>query len=244
MTVYRTANLAFQLPGDGRLIEELANGADVLLLVECRDGANRPVPVAEHLGKEWRVMQDTSSGERAGSVIAVRRGAVQVSWTRMLLASRPGVGVQGRYLRVAQIRDLRGLRRVGVLHNPPGRRGGRTMLSGRLGGWVRRARRAGVPWVLAGDFNMAHEQMRDWLGAPFSAGLPGDPMGIVWGRGWGLASVRRSRVTGGMPARITQYSHGGPDEQSEQDDGSGGALRQGDHGGDRRRAERPGVGAR
>lgn len=186
MTVYRTANLAFQLPGDGRLVGALAEGADVLLLVECRDGGNRPVPVAEHLGKEWRVMQDTSSGERAGSVVAVRRGAVQVSWTRMLLASRPGVGVQGRYLRVAQIRDLRGLRRVGVLHNPLRPTGRQDDAVRSAQGWVRRARRAGVPWVLAGDFNMAHEQMRDWLGAPFSAGLPGDPMGIVWGRGWGI----------------------------------------------------------
>lgn len=122
MTNYALVNLDWSQGGDYRLLRQIAEDADVVIFVEGRRGNNAPVNVAQAL-PGFDVVQDMSSGERAGSGIAVRRGGhlkLRRSW--MHLASRSGRQVQNRYRQASVVIDRtkkRGKRRVlvGAQHN-------------------------------------------------------------------------------------------------------------------------------
>ncbi|GEP38905.1 hypothetical protein NPS01_25680 [Nocardioides psychrotolerans] len=194
MTVYRVANLTYQWGNDARLIRQLADGAngdapaDVLLLVEARDADNDPVDVAKIL-PGWDVSQDRANGARAGSVIAVRRGAgVRRRWTLSRLLSRRGRKVQDRYRRVAALRDHGITTRVAVIHNPLPSTGRQADAVESTRRWVDRQRarlriQPRMRWGVTGDFNLHHAAMRTDLDAPNSYGA--DVMGFVYGHGWG-----------------------------------------------------------
>lgn len=219
MTVHRAANMAYQLGGDAQLLHQLANGwtdrdgtvhppADVLELVECRTRDNRPFDVAAILGDDWKVAQDTSTADRAGSVVAVRRGSgVRLLWSRLQLASeasRRGAGVQDRYRRASLLADGRGPFRLGVQHDPLRSTGRQDDARRSAVAWVRRARRAmgrrlarrvrPLRWMYVGDPNRPHHAVRAELGAPHSHGK--DVMTRVWSAGWGRVHVSADRLAG------------------------------------------------
>lgn len=114
MSAIGGANCAWQLGGDRRLILELADGKDALVLVECRTKDNQPVDVAAILGPDWSVSQDLRSAARSGTAIAVRkRGRIRRrravgAFRRMVQISRQASDVQARYLRAVPLRDEHG----------------------------------------------------------------------------------------------------------------------------------------
>lgn len=188
MTVYRTANLAWQLGGDARLLRELAENVDVLVLVECRDRDNEPVDVRGAIGVEWKVWQDLSSGARAGSVIAVHRDS-GVRWrrirpSRLSVLSPDGDDVQTRYLRTLRLRDDLGWCRIAAAHPPLESTKLQDDANRALAKWWRRTpgRKAAF-----GDGNRNHESLRDTLRAAHSAGR--DVMFAIWSTGWGRVWV-------------------------------------------------------
>jgi len=206
-TRYVVANLAWQLNGDTRLLRQLAQTADVLALVECRTRDNKPIDVATALGPAWVTAQDTTTSARAGSVVAVRRTPdLVLRWSRLVLASPAGPGVQDRYLRIAHIIDHGRPTRVGVLHNPLRATGRQDDAVRTARAWVGRMRavralRPRLRWMLAGDFNMAPVAMRRLVHAPHSAGR--GVLGIVWSRSWGDPSVTAVEVQGTDHAVLT-----------------------------------------
>lgn len=206
-TRYRAANLAWQLGGDVALVRKLAESADVLGLVECRDVRNEPIDVAKVLGPGWDTAQDLSSAARAGSVVAVRRTPdLTLRWSRLTLASPAGPKVQDRYLRVAHIIDHGRPTRIGVIH-PPLRSTGRQDDAVRTArAWVSRMRavrvvRPRLRWLLAGDFNMAPAAMARLVGAPHHGGE--GVLGICWSGGWGSSWVRADHLPGSDHAVLT-----------------------------------------
>lgn len=206
-TRYRTANLAWQLGGDARLLRDLSDGADVLSLVECRTRDNQPIDVGKILGPGWDTRQDIASAARAGSVVAVRRTPdLELRWSRLILASPAGPGVQERYLRVAHIVDHGRPTRVGVLHNPLRATGRQDDAVRTARAWVGRMRavralRPRFRWMLSGDFNMAPAQMARLVGAPHSGGE--GVLGVLWSGGWGSAWVRAEELPGTDHAALT-----------------------------------------
>lgn len=208
MTVYRLGNLAFQLGGDVALIRNLRDGlgfdqpADVLMLVEARDGANRPVNVARALGRRWAVSQDRRSGATAGSVIAVRRAAVRLRWSLSRVLSRKARRVQTRYQRIGAIRPKRSkVARVAVPHIPLKSTGQQDAAVDAVARWVARQERRGKRWMVAGDFNMSHAEMCKRIGGERSWGA--DVMGFVVSRGWGDVGFTSSRYRGSDHAALT-----------------------------------------
>ncbi len=211
MTTYRVANLAYQLPGDHRLIRDLRDGrgfdepADVLLLVEARDRDNKPVDVAKALGRGWTVSQDKSTGAKAGSVIATDRRAVRLRWSLSRLLSRKGRKVQDRYQRAGAVRPKRGqVKRVAVLHNPLKSTGRQQEAIDSAREWVDRQKREGKPWMVAGDYNTNHEDMRRKLGGAHSFGR--DVMGFVISDGWGDVKFHASVYRGSDHAVLTMVT--------------------------------------
>jgi hypothetical protein len=209
VTVFRLANLTYQWGGDQELIRCLRDGrtgfdqpADVLLLVEARDADNQPLDVAGALGRGWSVSQDRSSGARAGSVIAVRRDTVRLRWSLARLLSLAGRKVQDRYQRVGAIRVRGGSTgRVNVLHNPLRKTDRQDDAVRNARAWVDRQRRKGKRWIVAGDFNRDHNEMRIALGGPYSDGA--DVMGFVLSHGWGDFDCYPSRYAGTDHAVLT-----------------------------------------
>ena len=113
MSVYRGANLAWQLNGDARLVRELASGADALVLVECRTKDNQPINIKGILGDPWWVGQNTRTAALSGTAIAIRKGSTVKrrridGLLRLVQISGPGRKVQARYLRSVPIRDEHG----------------------------------------------------------------------------------------------------------------------------------------
>lgn len=204
---YRVANLAWQLGGDVALLRKLAESADVLELVECRDVRNRPIDVGQALGVGWNTAQDISTAARAGSVVAVRRTPdLTLRWSRLILASPAGPGVQDRFLRVAHIVDHGWPTRVGVLHNPLRGTGRQDDAVRTARAWTARLRAVRVlrprfRWQLSGDFNMPPESMGRLVGAPHAAGE--GVLGVLWSGGWGDASVSVDEVQGSDHAVVT-----------------------------------------
>lgn len=190
-TRYVLANMAWQLGGDARLIRTLAQVADVLLLVECRDRDNQAVVVSDYLDQaDWIVLQDTSSAEDAGNAVAIRRGAgVNRRWTRSLVASLPGRDVQTRRLRVVHLNDNGTATRLGLVHIPLLATGRKDDAVRTCRNWWRRVssvkRRA-----LLGDFNMGHRDMRENLGAARATSFGRDVMGAVLAGEWRGAWVQ------------------------------------------------------
>jgi hypothetical protein len=208
VTVYRVANLAYQLPDDHDLIRRLRDGtgfdepADVLLLVEARDADNQPLDVAKALGRGWSVSQDRSNGATAGSVIAVRRETVRLRWSLSRLLSRKGRKVQDRYQRVGAVRPKRAsTARINVLHNPLRSTGRQEEAVANARRWVDRQNRRGKRWMVAGDFNMDANAMRIELGGARSFGA--DVMGIVLSGGWGDVDFSKSHYKGSDHAVLT-----------------------------------------
>ena len=222
MTVYRTANLAFQIGHNAALIHEVADGADVLGLVECRDASNRPVDVAAILGPEWRVQQNLRSGAKAGSVTAVRKGAgVKVRRSRLRRISDPGRDVQARYQRETVLVDHGVVTEFAVGHLPVVASGRQDDAARTTRAWLsgarrrvaradrrndRRHRRGKRPrlrrWLWAGDANQDPGAWARSLGAPHHFGVR--PMALCWGPGWLVESKRaRKGLTGTDHAVLT-----------------------------------------
>lgn len=123
MSRYEGANMAFQLGGDARLLRELAEDADALLLVECRTKDNQPIDVKAILGPDWWVGQNLRNAALSGTAIAIRkRGPVKrrriAALLRLVRVSGPGREVQARYLREALIRDEDGPATLMAVHIP------------------------------------------------------------------------------------------------------------------------------
>lgn len=211
MTVYRLANLAFQLGGDYDLLRNLADGsdnaradepADVLLLVEARDRNNQPLPVADILGRDWDASQDTTSGALGGSVIATRRRHARSRWSLLRVLSRAGRKVQTRYQRVGAIHSKRGkVGRVAVVHLALRSTGRQDDGVAEVRAWVQKQRRKGKRWMVAGDANMDPEQMARILDAPNFYGK--DVVGFWWSEGWGDVDTYASTYRGSDHAVLT-----------------------------------------
>ncbi len=208
MTTYRLCNLAYQIPGDHRLLRDVRDGrgfdepADVLLLVEARDGDNKAVDVAGALGRGWTVSQDTSSGARAGSVIATDRRRARLRWSLSRLLSRKARKVQNRYQRSGAVRPKRGkVKRINVVHFPLPSTGQQPEAERALRAWVDRQREQGHAWLVAGDFNQHHDVLRRKLGAPHSFGK--DVMGFIYSGGWGDVDFHASNYRGSDHAVLT-----------------------------------------
>lgn len=201
MTVYRTVNAAWQMGHNAALIREVAKGADVLALVECRDARNRPVNVKRILGADWWVQQDLRSGARAGSVTAVRKGSgVGVKRSSLRRLSDRGHKVQVRYQRVTVLRDHGQRVVLTVAHNPLPSTGRMRQAVTRTQAWVRA--RARVVWLWAGD---ANADPRTWARVLGASGYHGvRPMVMAWSRGFNDSgrSVRK-RVPGTDHAVLT-----------------------------------------
>lgn len=208
MTVFRLVNCAWQIGDDATLIRNARDGlgfdepADVLCLVEARDGNNKPLDIAAALGRGWSVSQDTSSGAKSGSVLAVRRETVRLRWSLLRLLSRKGHKVQDRYQRAAAIRVRHGkTARVNVLHNPLKKTGKQPEAITAAHNWVARQRRKGKRWMVAGDFNLSHREMCNQLGGARSFGE--DVMGYVLSDGWGPVVFSSSHYKGSDHAVLT-----------------------------------------
>jgi hypothetical protein len=191
-TTIRAANLAYQLGGDARLLRQLADGADVLVLVECRDHNNEPIDVAAILGAGWRVWQNLRDGAHAGTVIAVCRGSgvhrrrlaagrarVRRLASRLLRLSGPGHDVQSRYLREAHLADAHGPFTLAGAHIPLPGTGRQDDALAMLTDWwsTTPGRRAAF-----GDGNTSWRNVRRELDAPHGDGA--DVMFACWSAGW------------------------------------------------------------
>ncbi len=193
---YVTANLAWQLGGDVRLLQTIAAHADVLMLVECRDKHNEPIDVAAALGPDWQVQQDLSSAARAGTVTAVRVG-IKVRRTKLRDLSDKGHNVQARFQRRTVIVDHGIVVDVIAGHNPlpsTGRMGQAKERAKRLIGYVRSLRTKQRLWIWGGDANMEPDQWAATIDAPFHEGSK--PMVLCWSAGWGPVNVTRREVRG------------------------------------------------
>lgn len=94
-----TANLDFTSGHNADYVEYLTDGADVLLLQECKD-----LTLADLLPAGWTSLQDTSSEAKAGSCIAVREGIdVGRSWLVKGCGEPPGGGMLPRWIACAQL---------------------------------------------------------------------------------------------------------------------------------------------
>lgn len=204
---YVAINAAWQMRGDVDLVLDAAENADVLGVVEARTGDNRPIDVAQilHLGglrraaegfPAWQVGQDTSSGAASGSALAVRAGSpVKLRRVTTWLASRAGhwhSSVQTRWMKVGVLDDHGTRTRAIVVHFPTPSSGQQPEARRALRRAVRRAQRAGVRWIVLGDFNCDVAELARWLGA--RGCYRRDVMGVVWGhtaataargKGWG-----------------------------------------------------------
>lgn len=209
MTVKRLANLAYQLPGDKQLVRRLAEGgdfdepADELFLVEARTADNQPLPIADYLGPRWDVSQDTTNGATAGSVIVTQRTRARIRWSLLRLLSKAGHKVQDRYLRAGAIRATSSGRwgRVAVVHFPLKSTDRQDQAIAKLRRWVRRQRRLGKRWMVAGDFNMPVAELARLLGAPHFYGE--DVMGFIWSEGWGPVDTYATHMDGTDHAVLT-----------------------------------------
>lgn len=196
MTVYRAVNLAWHLGGDAALLRSTAKGADVLVLVECRDKQNRPVDVRKALGVEWWVWQNLADGARSGTAIAVRKDSgvkrrrVAGSASRLMRLSVAGRRVQSRYLRSVALTDDQGPVTVAAAHLPLKSTGKQDAAEDSLRRWWKhtRGRRA-----VFGDGNQPHAALRRALGAQDSAGE--DVMFAIWSTGWPPVRVTDRRWT-------------------------------------------------
>lgn len=114
MSVIGGANLAWQVGGDARLVRELAEDKDALVLVECRTKDNEPVDVRAILGSDWSVSQNLRNAALSGTAIAIRkrgrirRRRVTHALRRLVQISRGASDVQARYLRAVPLRDENG----------------------------------------------------------------------------------------------------------------------------------------
>ena len=123
MSVYRGANLAWQLDGDPTLVRDVAVGADALVFVECRTKDNEPIDIRGILGPGWWVGQNLTNAALSGTAIAIRKGgAVKrrrlVALMRLVQVSGPGRDVQARYLRSVPIHDDQGNATLFGVHIP------------------------------------------------------------------------------------------------------------------------------
>ncbi len=110
--------------------------------------------------------------------------------------------MQDRYQRTGAIRPKRGqVKRVNVLHNPLKSTGRQQEAIDSAREWVDRQKREGKPWMVAGDFNTNHEDMRRKLGGAHSFGR--DVMGFVLSDGWGDVEFSASVYRGSDHAVLT-----------------------------------------
>jgi hypothetical protein len=196
VSTYAAGNLAWQLGGDARLVRELAADSDVLALVECRTRENEPVDVAAILGDSWRVWQDTSSGARSGTAIAVRKVSdVKVRRAQRLSELvRVSIGtskVQARYLRRVKLRDSEGKLTVMAVHIPLASTGLQDeAMRETQHAWSRtRGRR-----VLFADGNMPPVVFAAQIGAAHFSGS--GVMCAAWSRGWDSVKTRWFALVG------------------------------------------------
>lgn len=207
-TSYAAVNAAWQWRGDVPLLRYAATLATVLGVVEARTRTNEPVEVGRILGRLWRVAQDTRDGATASTALAVRTfSQVRLKRVSTWISNRAGswrTSVQTRRMKIGHVVD-NGIRtRVIVLHFAIVNSGQQHQSKRALARAVRRAERAGVRWIVLGDFNtnvhaLARELGADWChavdvmgafgGAPESAKRDG--------RGWGhiAKDVRRHDKT-------------------------------------------------
>lgn len=200
--VIRAVNLAWQLAGDARLLRTVADGADALILVECRNKNNEPVNVAQILGPDWIVFQNLKDGSLAGTAIAIRRGgplhrrfdpSVKAA-SRLLRLSRQGHKVQARYLRDARLRDADGAITLAGVHAPLRSTGLQDDALAVFKRWWKAPRKGRR--LAAGDGNNAPRVIAETVGAGWVAG--GDVMFAVWSQGpWDdEVTVTHRRVAG------------------------------------------------
>lgn len=187
--------MAWQLGGDAVQLRMLADGADVLLLVECRTKDNEPVDVKKALGKGWRVWQDLSSASRSGSVIAVRKGGPckaekKLNRSTMQRIADGGPELQARYMRTLQVRDERGELTLIVGHMPKKDTGQQeSALTRAHGGWsIIGGRKLGYF-----DVNSDIHRAADHIGAPNVSG--NGVVCFMWSNGWNYIRARWSRVS-------------------------------------------------
>lgn len=212
-TTYGVVNAAWQWKGDGPLIRFVATFVTVLAVVEARTFGNDPVDVDRILAHPlraarfrrrrrpgyrdgWRVAQDTTSGARAGTAVAVRRNSrVRLKRVGTWLANRAGswrASVQTRWGKTAWVID-HGVRTAVIAQHFATVNSGRQDESRRaLFRAVNRARRQGTRWIVLTDGNTDIPALARDLGAD---GWHHDGvMGVMWGepaiatqegRGWG-----------------------------------------------------------
>lgn len=227
-TAYVALNAAWDRHGDIDLILDAATHATVLGVVEARKGDGRPLDVSQVLKLggirrrgdnftgSWKIAQDIRTGATSGSAIAIR-GWSQVKVRRVTtwLASRAGSwrsSVQARYIKIAHVIDHRVRTRVMVVHFPIVSTGMQPEARRSLKRAVRRANRAGVRWVILGDFNTDVADLARELGGQC---YTRDVMGVIWGsslavsrdgRGWGrmVGQHRRHDATDHAILTVTE----------------------------------------
>lgn len=205
MSTYEGANLAWQLSGDARLLHVLAEDADVLALVECRNKANEPVDVRATLGPAWSVAQNTRTAALAGTAIALRRGGpvkrrhVAIAFRRLLQVSRGTSRVQARYVRTLPIRDTDGPATLFVVHIPLASTGLQDEALAELGHLWRRTKGRKL---LFADGNISPAALAAAIGAPCHDG--DGVMVWCWSRGWARVRVswRKRRGTDHKVGRL------------------------------------------
>lgn len=212
MTVYGGVNLAWQMGHDHDLIRRFAEGRDVLAFIEARDKANRPVDVGHHLGPDFDTYQDLSSGERAGSAIAVRKGSgAHVEQSHLREVSPAGHDVQARFARLSFIRTPDGPVNLIAWHNPLSSTGvqGKAMATAeQIIDHRDDARQKSLPgkgperkWLAYADVNMDPAAAARQLGAAHHIGR--HPVALFWSEGWGDVKATAEQMKGTDHAVLT-----------------------------------------
>lgn len=155
-----TANLDFNISQAKVAADwknEIAPNADIVFLQEAKN-----VKLASFVDTStWIVRQDTSSSDRAGSALVIRRSAVKSISDYGLVegvaaSSCPGGGIETRWISKAQVRLTNGrLIRIASLHMPPGRcqTGPSGPYNRMAGNVVAFAKRTDMPTLLGADWN-------------------------------------------------------------------------------------------
>lgn len=113
-----TANLAFRgAPGVTEDWKVIGPEADIVFLQEAKN-----VDLRSILGDQWIVRQDTSSEDRQGSAVVIRRSVVQSAGELVLVKGTDGdpCGIMTRWIARVDVQLLNGRwLRLASLHMPP-----------------------------------------------------------------------------------------------------------------------------
>ena len=189
-----TANLAFQLGGDRKLIGWLCAQADVLLLVEAKTH-----DIATLVPAGWTVLQHTGGTladgspvdkARAGSAIAYRTEAVSASDFGLTHGSGPAPGVMRRWIAHATVTEAATGRSIvmAATHWPLKRTGVQGRHTANVRAWA--AKHPAL--FIGGDGNQPPAALADRLGLD---GWGREVMTLLWD-GCDVTGFRAERVPG------------------------------------------------